>query len=47
MMGMGRLHIARGRKDQGREFLERAIACFERCEIETKVKRARDLVEVT
>ncbi len=42
--GLGRLHIAKRRKDQARECISKAIDLFEQCEIETKVKQASEIL---
>ncbi len=41
---LGRLHIAKRRKDQARECISKAIDLFEQCEIETRVKRASEIL---
>jgi tetratricopeptide (TPR) repeat protein len=42
---LGRLHKAKGRKDQARECITKAISFFEQCEIETKAKQAREALD--
>jgi len=41
---LGRLHIAKRRKDEARECISKAIALFEQCEIEARVKQAREVL---
>jgi tetratricopeptide (TPR) repeat protein len=44
-LDLGRLHKAKGRKDQARECIPRAIDLFEQCEIEAKAKQAREVLD--
>ena len=42
---LGRLHIARRRKDQARECISKAIDVFEQCEIETRLNQAKEALD--
>ncbi len=44
-LGLGRLHIAKRKKDEARECISKAIDLFEQCEIETRLKEAREVLD--
>jgi tetratricopeptide (TPR) repeat protein len=44
-LGLGRLHGAKGRKNQARECICTAIELFEQCEAEGYLKQAREALE--
>ena len=42
---LGRLHIAKRRKDKARECICKAMELFEECEVETPLKRAKEALD--
>ncbi len=44
-LGLGRLHIAEQKREQARECILKAIDLFEQCEIEIRLKEAREVLD--